>query len=320
MIYEDDQEWNGRKRFQSILTVFDGINLGKPKMSLVILFGYPAEIPATCLQNAMRFMTPFQLQSLCNTGCDGIVAMSVVVKDLERVDRGRFQGTVSALSWGEWSRKASIRTANDASHFYRRNCTHHQFAIHFNIWKLAAWTDASEAFSRLSRAVVNSSRKIQSYLLLTIPPSLRLAKNRINAGTIQGKTCFNFFIYTELYMDIYVCVCVRARARVCMYYVLRRIKHAWDNMQLHTQCWAKYECVSKSFRTGSLEQEPQMVQLSANRWSYIAILWVSVMRFAAITLCVASWRVFFVLSVYFVMTQSGNFWIHRRTSTITWKT
>jgi hypothetical protein len=34
------------------------------------------------------------------------------------------------------------------------------------------------------------------------------------------------------------------------------------------------------------------------------------MRFAAITLCVSSKRVFTVVSVYFIMTQSGNFWIH----------
>jgi hypothetical protein len=32
--------------------------------------------------------------------------------------------------------------------------------------------------------------------------------------------------------------------------------------------------------------------------------------FASITLCVASQRVFVV--VYFIMTQSGNFWIHHR--------
>jgi hypothetical protein len=31
--------------------------------------------------------------------------------------------------------------------------------------------------------------------------------------------------------------------------------------------------------------------------------------FAAITLCVGSQRVFIVV-IYFVMTQSGNFWIH----------
>jgi len=34
--------------------------------------------------------------------------------------------------------------------------------------------------------------------------------------------------------------------------------------------------------------------------------------FTTITLCVASQRVFIVVSVYFVMTQSGNFWIHPR--------
>jgi hypothetical protein len=39
------------------------------------------------------------------------------------------------------------------------------------------------------------------------------------------------------------------------------------------------------------------------------------MSFAAITICVASQRVFVVVVVvvvYFVMTQSGNFWIYPR--------
>jgi hypothetical protein len=53
-----------------------------------------------------------------------------------------------------------------------------------------------------------------------------------------------------------------------------------------------------------------MVQLSANKCSCVAILWVSLLSFDTITLCVASERVFIV--VYFVMTQSGNFWIHPR--------
>jgi hypothetical protein len=35
-------------------------------------------------------------------------------------------------------------------------------------------------------------------------------------------------------------------------------------------------------------------------------------NFAAITLCVASQRVFVVVVIYFVTTQSGNFWIHSR--------
>jgi hypothetical protein len=61
----------------------------------------------------------------------------------------------------------------------------------------------------------------------------------------------------------------------------------------------KYEVISKSFRTGSLERELQMVQLSATRCSFIAILWVSLVSFAAIILRVASERMFVV--VYFVI-------------------
>jgi hypothetical protein len=57
---------------------------------------------------------------------------------------------------------------------------------------------------------------------------------------------------------------------------------------------------NQNFRTGRLEREQQMVQLSATRCSCIAILWVSLMGFAAITLCVASQLVFLVL-VYFVI-------------------
>jgi hypothetical protein len=73
-----------------------------------------------------------------------------------------------------------------------------------------------------------------------------------------------------------------------------------------------YEGVSKSFQTGRPERELQMVRLSATTCSCIAILWVSLVSFAAIILCVASHRVFIIVVVYFVMTQSGNFWIHPR--------
>jgi hypothetical protein len=51
---------------------------------------------------------------------------------------------------------------------------------------------------------------------------------------------------------------------------------------------------------GCLEWELQMVQLSATRCSCITILWVSLVSFATITLCVASEWVFIVVSVYFV--------------------
>jgi hypothetical protein len=66
----------------------------------------------------------------------------------------------------------------------------------------------------------------------------------------------------------------------------------------------RYEGVSKSFRTGRLERELQMIQLSATRCSCISMLWVSLVSFVAIALCVASQRVFIVVVVvvvYFVI-------------------
>jgi hypothetical protein len=65
-------------------------------------------------------------------------------------------------------------------------------------------------------------------------------------------------------------------------------------------CSDKYEGVSKSFRTGHLERELQMVQLSATVCSCNAILWVSLVSFAAITLCVVSQWLIPKVSVYFV--------------------
>jgi hypothetical protein len=63
----------------------------------------------------------------------------------------------------------------------------------------------------------------------------------------------------------------------------------------------QYEGVSKSFRTGCLQRELQMVQLFATRCSCTAILLFSLVSFAATTLCVASQQVFVVLVVYFVI-------------------
>jgi len=52
------------------------------------------------------------------------------------------------------------------------------------------------------------------------------------------------------------------------------------------------EGVSKSSQTGRLERELQMEQLSATRCSCVAFLWVSLVSFSALTLCIASQRVF----------------------------
>jgi hypothetical protein len=61
---------------------------------------------------------------------------------------------------------------------------------------------------------------------------------------------------------------------------------------------SSYKGVSRSFKTCCLEQELQMVKLSATRCSCITILWVSVVHFATITFCVASQQVFVI--VYFI--------------------
>jgi hypothetical protein len=66
----------------------------------------------------------------------------------------------------------------------------------------------------------------------------------------------------------------------------------------HVSCYIRW--CTKSFRTGLLERELQMVQFSATRCSCIAILWVSLVSFVAITLCVASQWVFIVVA-YFVI-------------------
>jgi hypothetical protein len=54
---------------------------------------------------------------------------------------------------------------------------------------------------------------------------------------------------------------------------------------------ALYEGVSKSFRTDRVERELQTVHLAATRCRCIAILWVGMVSFVAITLCDASQRV-----------------------------
>jgi hypothetical protein len=75
----------------------------------------------------------------------------------------------------------------------------------------------------------------------------------------------------------------------------------WESSYLWQFLKCTYEGVSKRFRTGRRERELQMVRLSATRCSCIAILWVSLMSFASVTLWVASQRVFIVVSAYFVI-------------------
>jgi hypothetical protein len=70
--------------------------------------------------------------------------------------------------------------------------------------------------------------------------------------------------------------------------------HKWIKLQVDLT----YEGVCKSFRTGRLVRELQLVHLSAIRCICIDILWVSLVSFAAITLCIASQRVIPKASLY----------------------
>jgi hypothetical protein len=76
---------------------------------------------------------------------------------------------------------------------------------------------------------------------------------------------------------------------------LYRYKYRTDKM-LHLQL--------RSSRTGCLERKLQMLKLSATRRSWIAILKVSLVIFAAITLCVASEQAIPKVSVNFFVIDS----------------
>jgi hypothetical protein len=88
-------------------------------------------------------------------------------------------------------------------------------------------------------------------------------------------------------------VCTREQIKMCNVTNL-----CFYNLDFEKVRMIVYEGVTKNFRTGRLERELQMIHLSATRYSCIAILWVRLESFAAITLCVASQRVFIVF--YFV--------------------
>jgi hypothetical protein len=82
---------------------------------------------------------------------------------------------------------------------------------------------------------------------------------------------------------------------------MRSIKILLPSVQSLLVCDAVYEGVSISFRTGHLERELQMIELSATKCSCVAILWVGLVGFAAVTLCV------FIVDVYFFIDSVRKF-------------
>jgi hypothetical protein len=123
----------------------------------------------------------------------------------------------------------------------------------------------------------------------------------------------HFLFLVLIYSNVCtICVILRNTSK---HLILYGISRSWD---VHSDSLGVCSidrvirrCI-QSFRTGRLERELQMVKLSATAYGCITILWVSLVSFAAITPYVASQRLFIVGSVYFVTTQSGNFWIHPR--------
>jgi hypothetical protein len=112
--------------------------------------------------------------------------------------------------------------------------------------------------------------------------------------------CGNIYSLTEKQMRTKGQLCCGAGTKSA-YLNETRSSHYIRMFPTMSFVWQIDKCVrvSKSFRTGHLEREMQMVQLSATRCSCIAILRVSLASFAVITVCVASQRVFIV--VYFVI-------------------
>jgi hypothetical protein len=104
--------------------------------------------------------------------------------------------------------------------------------------------------------------------------------------------------------SIFIISCFHNFVTYCTPWDLSETDHSclkWEKLSptTHTHKRAR-EGVSKSFRTGRLERELQMVQLAATRCNCIAILWVSIVSFVAITLCIAPQRVFIIV-IYFVV-------------------
>jgi hypothetical protein len=109
--------------------------------------------------------------------------------------------------------------------------------------------------------------------------------------------CWSFMALHRLILKVLTTVSEDSAASI--FTSSSKMKAVSSNMSLFWR--GIYEGASKSFRTGRLERELEMVQLSTTRCICIAILWIRLMSFAAITIYVASQWVFIVVSLYFVI-------------------
>jgi hypothetical protein len=104
------------------------------------------------------------------------------------------------------------------------------------------------------------------------------------------------FIYCRYSLLLQKQTKTREQSEIIVLYISLKIR------QIIKKFYNQIRGLFKSFRTGRRERELQMVQLSATRCSCIPILWVSLVSFAAITLCVTFQRVLVVVvTIYFVI-------------------
>jgi hypothetical protein len=130
-------------------------------------------------------------------------------------------------------------------------------------------------------------RNVASILLCFILQYASVFRIQYNEGQnyVQQRLCYKLEIVTycmTIFMD------VKRRWTISEHDIVLRRN-------------STYESVSRSFRTGRLERELQMIQISATKCNCIVILWVSLVSFGAITLCVASQRDCIVVSLHFVI-------------------
>jgi hypothetical protein len=139
---------------------------------------------------------------------------------------------------------------------------------------------------------------VELYLHSPNTPSWRGAQLNKSTGTTLSQPYFSIFPCSRYF----VLSMVKSQFECC--FAPMGCKYHWSvscsTMLYQLQCFItflwfvmsllpksknswNYEGASKSFRIGRLERGLQMVQLSATRCSYISVLWVSLVSFAAIT-------------------------------------
>jgi hypothetical protein len=138
---------------------------------------------------------------------------------------------------------------------------------------------------------------------LQIAPSDPTGKRRSAFGSWET-FIFSWNLYRDFIHSWKICLlCVIVRhASGCRF---------WPTWTPSTWQEWMYEGVSKSFRTDRLERELQMVQLSATRCGFIAVLWISLVSLPPqpFVLLLNECLLFLFISL---STQSGRFWIHPR--------